>query len=71
MSVQEINTQLEKLSPEELIEVEKRIRILRVITAPGYKERIAEAHKRMDAGHFVTQEQIEAEVTARKKAAGS
>jgi hypothetical protein len=62
MSVQEIQNQLEKLTPEELAEVEKRIRILRVITVPGYKERIAEAHRRMDAGQKVTQEEFEAKV---------
>jgi hypothetical protein len=66
MSVQEIHQQLEKLTPEELAEVEKRVRILRVITAPGYAERIAEAHRRMDAGQKFTEEQVEAAMAARR-----
>ena len=68
MSVQEINVQLEKLTPEELAEVEKRVRILRVVTAPGYAERIAAAHRRMDAGHKLTEEQLEAAIAARRAA---
>jgi hypothetical protein len=62
MSVQEIQDQLEKLTPEELAEVEKRIRVLRVVTAAGYKERIAEAHRRMDAGNKISQEEFEARI---------
>ena len=62
MSVQEIQTQLEKLTPKELVEVEKRVRVLRVITAPGYKERVAEAHRRMDAGKMVKSEDFEARI---------
>ncbi len=69
MSVQEIHQQLEKLTPEELAEVEKHVRVLRVITAPGYAERIAEAHRRMDAGHKVTEEQVDA-VLAERRADG-
>lgn len=65
MSVQQIRDELSKLTPEELAEVEKHIRILRVITAPGFKERIADAHRRMDAGEFVTQEQLEAKIAGR------
>jgi len=60
MSVSEIQAELEKLSPEELSEVEKRIRVLRVITAPGYREKITEANRRMDAGHKVSAETFEA-----------
>ncbi len=62
MSVREIQVELEKLTPEELSEVEKRIRILRVTTAPGYRERITEANRRMDAGQKVSAEEFEAKV---------
>ncbi len=67
MSVQEIHQQLEKLTPEELAEVEKHIRILRVTTAPGYAERIAEAHRRMDAGRKISEEQSDALIAERWK----
>lgn len=62
MSVREIQVELEKLTPEELSEVEKRIRILRVTMAPGYRERITEANRRMDAGHKISAEVFEAKV---------
>jgi hypothetical protein len=62
MSVQEIQAQLGNLTPQELTDVERHIRVLRVITAPGYKERIAAAHRRMDAGEGVSSEEFEARV---------
>lgn len=62
MSVAEIQSQLVKLTPEELAEVEKLIRVLRVTSAPGYRERIAEAHRRMDAGRKVSAEEFESKV---------
>lgn len=65
MSVREIQVQLEKLTPEELAEVEKRVRILRVITAPGYKERITAANRRLAAGEGVTAEALEARIARR------
>jgi len=67
MSVQQIQEELKKLTPDELTEVEKHIRLLRVVNAPGFKERIAEAHRRMDAGHFVTQEEVEEKIAQRAK----
>jgi hypothetical protein len=69
MSVQEIQVQLEKLSAEELAEVEKRVRILRVVTAPGYKEKIAEAQRRVDAGKLLTAEEVEVELARRDRMA--
>ena len=62
MSVREFHVELEKLTPAELSEVEKRIRILRVTMAPGYRERITEANRRMDAGHKVPAGEFEAKV---------
>lgn len=62
MSVQQIQEELKKLTPDELAEVEKHARLLRTITAPGYKERIAEAQRRMDAGKFVAQQEFEAKI---------
>jgi hypothetical protein len=60
MSVREIQAELEKLTPEELAEVEQRIRVLRVTSAPGYREKITEANRRMESGKKVTGEEFEA-----------
>ena len=60
MSMREIQEELEKLTPVELAEVEKRIRVLRVTSAPGYLDKVTEANRRMDAGKMVTQEEFEA-----------
>ena len=65
MSVQEINVQLEKLTPTELAEVETRVRILRVTTAPGYKERITAANRRLAAGEGVSDVDFEAKLARR------
>jgi hypothetical protein len=62
MSVQEIQTQLGNLTPEELTEVERHIRLLRVITAPGYKERITAANRRLDSGQGLPAEEFEAKI---------
>lgn len=66
MSLAEIKEEILRLSPEELLEVEKLIRIQKVVTAPGFRERIARAHAEMDAGRKVTQEQVEAFVAERR-----
>jgi hypothetical protein len=63
MSVREIQMELEKLTPEELGEVEKRIRILRVTSAPGYRDRITEANRRMESGQRVSADEFEAKLT--------
>ena len=60
MSFREIMVELEKLTPEEFAEVEKRIRVLRVTSAPGHREKITEANRRMDAGKKVSAEVFEA-----------
>jgi hypothetical protein len=62
MSVREIQVELEKLSPEELSEVEKSIRVLRVTSAPGYRQKITEANRRMEAGQKVSSEAFEAKL---------
>lgn len=65
MSVQEIQAQLVSLTPEELSTIERHIRLLRVINAPSYKERITAANRRLDAGQGVTQEEFEARLERR------
>lgn len=70
MSVKDIQQQLEKLTPEELTQVEQYLKVLRVISAPGFKERIADANRRMDAGQKITQAQFEAMLAAKDKEEG-
>lgn len=60
MSLAEIKVEIQRMSAEELLELEQVLRIQRVVTSPGYRERIARAHAEMDAGRKVTQEQFEA-----------
>lgn len=61
MSVRQIQEELNKLTPEELAEVAGFLRALRVKSSPEFRERIAEANRRMDAGQKVTQEEVERE----------
>ena len=62
MSVQEIQAQLGNLSPEDLSSIERHIRLLRVINAPGYKERISAANRRLEAAGGIAQEEFEARI---------
>ena len=71
MSVQEIQAQLGKLTPAELADVERRIHVLRVINAPGYKERIAAANRRLDAGQSVSSQQFEAKLNRSPRKSGA
>ena len=66
MSLAEIKVEIQRMSAEELLEVEKLLRIRRVVSAPGYRERIARARAEMDAGHKVTQEEMEAFMAQRR-----
>lgn len=66
MSLAEIKVETRRMSAEELQELEKMFRIQRVVTAPGYRERIAQAHAEMDAGRKVTQEELEASIARRR-----
>ena len=61
MSLLEIKQELQRLTAAELAEVEGFLRALRVKNSPGFRERIAEANRRMDAGEKISDEQIEAE----------
>lgn len=54
MSVQEMKTQLERMSPADRSELESFLRAKRVADRPGFSERIAAAQQRMDAGQAVT-----------------
>lgn len=66
MSLAEIKEELQRMSAEELLELEQALRVQRVLKSPGFRERIARAHAEMDAGKKVTQEQVEAFVAAQR-----
>ena len=60
MSLAQLKEEIQRLSADERAEVEKLLRILRVINAPGYRERITKANAEIDSGRGVSQEQFEA-----------
>jgi hypothetical protein len=66
MSLTEVKEEIRRLSADERAEVEKFLKILRVVNAPGYRERIATANAEMDAGQGVSQEQFAAAVAERQ-----
>lgn len=65
MSVAQVIEGIRQLSPKEREEVENILRILKVVEAPGYRERIAQAHAEMDAGKKVSQAEVEAYLAKR------
>ena len=54
MSVQEMKMQLERMSPGERSELESFLRTKRAVDRPGFRDKIAAAQQRMDAGQVVT-----------------
>jgi hypothetical protein len=66
MSLAQIKEEIHRMSVEERAEVEKLLRILKVVNAPGYRERITKANSEMDAGLGVSQEQFEAAIAERQ-----
>lgn len=66
MSLAQIKEEIQRLSAEERAEVEKFLKILRVVNAPGYRERIAKANAEFAAGRGISQEQFEAAIAERQ-----
>ena len=60
MSVQEMKHQLERLSSDERSELESFLRAKRVAERPGFRDKVAAAQQRMDAGEAVTAAQLRA-----------
>ena len=60
MSLAQLKEAIQRLSADERDEVEKLLRILRAVNAPGYRERISKSNAEIDAGRGVSQEQFEA-----------
>ena len=68
MSFAEVKEQVERLTPTEREELAALLRAKQLIDTPAYRERIERAHREIDAGHFVTLEQLK-ELIARNQAA--
>lgn len=52
--------QLERMSPAERSELESFLRAKRAVDRPGFREKVAAAQSRMDAGEAVTAAQLRA-----------
>lgn len=70
MNVQEVKLQLAQLSPSERSDLESFLRARRVADRPEFRERVAAAQQRMDAGEGVTAEQLRALLRANSPAVG-
>lgn len=64
MSVQELKVQLEQMSLGDRSELESFLRAKRVVDRPEFRERIAAAQQRMDAGQAVTAAELRAMLQA-------
>jgi hypothetical protein len=70
MSVQEIQSQVSKLSREEQLQVEAFLKAQRLAQSSEHKTKVAAAHRRMDAGHFVTMDELKALLAKQRLAKG-
>lgn len=68
MSVQEIQSQLAKLTPDEQAAVARFLDTLRQIHTPEFARELAERHREMDAGRKVSEAEL-ARILAAKPAA--
>lgn len=55
MSVQEIQSQLTKLTPQEQAEVARFLETIRRTHAPEFARELAEGHREMDAGRKISE----------------
>ena len=60
MSVQEIQSQIDKLSAEEQLQVEAFLKTRRLANSTAFRAKVEAAHGRMDAGEAVTAAQLRA-----------
>ena len=68
MSFAEVKVQVEHLTPGEREELAALLRAKQLIDSPAYRERIARAHREIDAGHYVTLNQLK-ELISKNQAA--
>lgn len=66
MSLVEIKQELQRLTAEELTEVEGFLRALRVKNSPNFRERIAKSNQEMDGGKKVSPEEVENHLKRRR-----
>lgn len=69
MSLTEVKEQIQRMSLEERAEVEKLLRMMRVVENPEYRSKVEQAEAEMNAGLKVTRAQLEAELAKRRAAA--
>ena len=68
MSVAEVKREIEQVSPSEREEVALHLQALRLIGSPEYRERVMRAEEDIDAGRYVTLDQL-GELIAKNQAA--
>jgi len=70
MNVREVKRESARLSPSERSDLESFLRAKRVAERPEFRERVAAARRRMDAGEMVTTVQLRALLRAHSPAVG-
>ena len=65
MSIAEVKNEISRMTPREIDEIVRFARVHRVMNDPAALARIDAAAARLEAGHFYTQEQVEALVADR------
>lgn len=70
MSVQEIQSQISRLSREEQLQVEAFLKAQRLAQSPEHKTKITEANRRMEAGHYVTMDELKTLLAKQRLAKG-
>lgn len=69
MSVREIQSELSKLTRDEQLEVAAFLKAQRLAESKEYHSKVAGAHRSIEAGHFVTLEELKA-LLAKRRTAG-
>ena len=64
MGLQEIKQQIAGLSSDDQAQLESYLKAMRTARAPGFQERVAAAHGRMDAGEAVSSAELRAMLQA-------
>ena len=65
MSVQEIQSQLTKLTPQEQAEVARFLDAIRQTHTPEFARELAEGHREMDAGRKISEAELARRLSTR------
>ena len=68
MSLAEVKERIKELSPAEREELGEFLRAKQLIESPDYRSRVEQAHREIDAGAFVSLDQLK-ELIAKNQAA--